>query len=204
MCFSATASFTASFLLLACGIGALYRAKKNQRLFAMIPLLFSIQQFIEGTIWQSLAAGESAKFAMYAYLSFLFILWPNWIPLSISLMSTKVSEKKSLALPMIAGILTSILAISYSFISLPTVMIADHHIRYTAHLPGWLWIPGTCLYLFATITPFFIPNIPNLWMMGVVLALSYIAALLFYFTALLSIWCFFAAILSAFIFIIIR
>ncbi len=204
MCFSATASFTASFLLLVCGIAALYRAKKNQRFFAMIPLLFSMQQFIEGTIWQSLTSGTSAQLATYAYLSFLFIIWPNWIPLSISFMSTKISEKKSLALPMIAGILMSILALSYSFVSSPQAMIVDHHIKYTAHLPGWLWIPGSCLYLFATITPFFIPNIPNLWILGVVLALSYIVTLLFYYMAILSVWCFFAAALSVFVFIIIR
>jgi hypothetical protein len=204
MCFSATASFTASFLLLVCGIAALYRAKKNQRLFAMIPLLFSVQQFIEGTIWQSLTSGTAVQLATYAYLSFVFIIWPNWVPLSISLMSKRISEKKLMALPMIAGILTSILAISYSFVSSPQAMIVDHHIKYTAHLPGWLWIPGTCLYLFATIAPFFIPKISNLWMMGVVLALSYIATLLFYHMAILSVWCFFAAILSVFVFIIIR
>ncbi len=203
MCFSATASFTASFLLLLCGITALYRAKKNQRLFAMIPLLFSIQQFIEGSIWQSLTAGAPVQAAMWAYLTFVFIVWPNWIPLSISFMSTRISEKKSLAVPIIAGILTSILAISYAFVSSPTATIVDHHINYTAHLPGWLWIPGTFLYLFATLTPFFIPKIPNLWKMGVVLSLSYIATLFFYYTAMLSVWCFFVAALSIFVFIII-
>ncbi len=204
MCFSATASFTASFVLLLCGITALYRAKKNQRLFAMIPLLFSIQQFIEGTIWQSLTAGTSVQAATYAYLFFVFIIWPNWIPLSISFMTTRISEKKLLALPIIAGILMSILAISYAFVASPTAMIIDHHIKYTTHLPGWLWIPGMSLYLFATLTPFFIPTIPNLWIMGAVLAFSYVATLLFYYTALLSVWCFFVAVLSVFVFVTIR
>ncbi len=204
MCFSATASFTASAVLLMCGIAALTRAKKNQRLFAMIPFLFSAQQFIEGNIWQALTAGTTAQLATYAYLTFVYIVWPNWIPLSIGAMCTKVSEKKMMALPMMAGILTSILAIGYLFVATPQAMITCSNITYAADLPRWLWLPGSALYLFATIAPFFIPKIKHLWVMGVVVALSYVATLIFYHTAIVSVWCFFAALLSVFIFIILR
>ncbi len=203
MCFSATASFTASFTLLLCGIASLYRAKKNQHLFAMIPIFFSIQQFIEGTIWQSLTSGASAQLATYAYLSLVFIIWPNWIPLSIAVMSKRISEKKALVLPMVAGICTSILAIASFFASSPTARIIGNHIQYTAHLPVWTFISGTFLYLIAAITPFFIPHIPNLWLMGVIAAISYTVSFIFYRAVLLSVWCFFTALLSVLVFIII-
>ena len=55
MCFSASASFSAAALLL--GIGALTLrsalATRQPRalLFAAIPILFAIQQLIEGVIW---------------------------------------------------------------------------------------------------------------------------------------------------------
>ncbi|HLE76456.1 MAG TPA: DUF6629 family protein [Candidatus Babeliales bacterium] len=204
MCFSSTASFTASGVLLICGIGALIRAKKNQRLLAMMPILFSIQQFIEGTIWQSLMAGQSAQLAIYAYLTFVYIVWPNWPALAISKMTSKVSEKKLLTLPLLAGILISILTIVCLTIAVPQASITCSHIVYTAPLPHWLWFPGSALYLFATIAPFFIASIPHLWLMGVLLAISYAVTFLFYNIALLSVWCFFAALLSAFIFIIIK
>lgn len=203
MCFSATASYVASAALLLCGIGSMYRANKNQRLFAAMPLLFALQQFIEGTIWFSLSNGNPAIFNTYAYLSFVYILWPNWIPYSIFPLCKTAAEKKALGPSMIAGLLLSILAIGYLFFYPPTAIIENHHIKYLSDVPKWLWLPGSALYLAATVVPFFIPKVRNLSLMGILLALSYIATIIFYYATILSVWCFFAAILSALIFVII-
>ncbi len=203
MCFSATASYVASAILLLCGIAALSRAKKNQLFFASIPILFSIQQFIEGTIWQSLTQGSSATLAIYAYVCFVAIIWPNWIPYSIYHISN-FSEKKKLSISMVAGILTGILSAAYLMAYPPIAIIAENHIRYTSDIPQWLWIPGTFLYLTATVMPFFIPKIPSLSIMGVILAISYVFAFLFYYNYIISIWCFFAAILSVLVILILR
>jgi len=55
MCFSATASFGASAVLGVIGIVAVAKAKTNpQRVFATIPLIFSVQQLSEGFLWLSL------------------------------------------------------------------------------------------------------------------------------------------------------
>ncbi len=204
MCFSATASFTASAVLLLCGIAALTRAKEKQRLFAMIPILFSIQQFIEGTIWQSLMAGQPAQMAIYAYLTFVYIVWPNWPALAITQMAPTAKEKLNLRLPLFAGIITSCIAIAAFFVTTPQAAITCSHIAYRADLPSWLWLPGSALYLFATLAPFFISSIAHMWIMGVVLGISYVATLLFYKVALTSVWCFFAALLSVFVFIILK
>jgi hypothetical protein len=104
---------------------------------------------------------------------------------------------------MLAGICTSLLAIVALFISVPTAHIVEHHITYSVDLPGWIYFFSTFLYLIATITPFFIPHIPNLWLIGVIAATSYSISFIFYHTALLSVWCFFAALLSLLIFIIV-
>lgn len=170
----------------------------------MIPILFSIQQFIEGTIWQSLAAGQSAEMATYAYLAFVYILWPSWPALAITQMTTKASEKMNLRLPLMAGIITSCLAIACLYVAQPQAIISCSHISYSTDLPQWLWLPATALYLFATLAPFFISSIAHIWIMGVVLALSYIATVLFYQMAIISVWCFFVALLSIFIFIILK
>ena len=187
-----------------CGIAALTRAKEKQRLLALMPLLFSIQQFIEGTIWQSLMAGQSAQMAIYAYLTFVYIVWPNWPALAIMQMTTKSSEKMNLRLPLMAGIVTSCIALAAFFVTEPQAAITCSHIAYRADLPRWLLLPGSALYLFATLAPFFISSIAHMWIIGVVLGLSYVATILFYQVAVTSVWCFFGALLSVFIFIILK
>lgn len=204
MCFSATASFTASAVLLMCGIAALTRAKEKQRLFAAIPILFAIQQFIEGTIWQSLMAGESAQMAIYAYLTFVYVIWPNWPAIAITQMASTTKERFNLRLPLFAGIVTSCIALAAFFVTIPSAAITCSHIAYRADLPNWLWLPGSALYLFATLAPFFISSVAHMWIMGAILALSYGATLLFYTVAITSVWCFFAALLSVFVFIILK
>jgi hypothetical protein len=52
MCFSAGASFGASAVLGAIGIVTLTKAKTTDQIpFASIPLLFAVQQAVEGTLW---------------------------------------------------------------------------------------------------------------------------------------------------------
>jgi hypothetical protein len=52
VCFSASASFIAGTSLCAVGVATLKRAEAKTELpFAMIPLLFGIQQLTEGVIW---------------------------------------------------------------------------------------------------------------------------------------------------------
>ena len=55
MCFSATANFVGSGVLGAVGVVTLTRVKHQRELvFASLPLLFAIHQFIEGFVWLGL------------------------------------------------------------------------------------------------------------------------------------------------------
>ena len=52
MCFSATASFTAGTLVLGIGAVTMKSVRKPGELpYAAIPMLFALQQLIEGVIW---------------------------------------------------------------------------------------------------------------------------------------------------------
>src|ERR1700683_3803982 len=52
MCFSATANFVGSTALGAVGVVTLTKAKhRRELLFASLPVLFAIHQFIEGFVW---------------------------------------------------------------------------------------------------------------------------------------------------------
>ena len=55
MCFSATANFVGSAVLGAVGVVTLTKVKhRRELLFATLPILFAIHQFIEGFVWLGL------------------------------------------------------------------------------------------------------------------------------------------------------
>ena len=64
MCFSATANFVGSGVLGAVGIVTLTKVKhRRELLFASLPTLFALHQFIEGFVWLGLDGVLSAKVA---------------------------------------------------------------------------------------------------------------------------------------------
>ncbi len=203
MCFSATASYTASAALLLTSIVTLSKANTRQRMLAAMPLLFAIQQFIEGTSWQALNQGIQTQTSTYAYLFFVFVVWPLWIPVSIRSLCTNKRETKQLTIPILSGLVVALFAVVYLWYVTPKAFITCNSIRYIADLPSYVWIIGSIFYLIATITPFFIIKRKYFWLMGSTLAISYIASFLFYYQTMLSVWCFFAAFLSIFTLLIV-
>lgn len=194
MCFSASASYTASALLLLCGIIALKRAHSKQRMFAAIPLLFSIQQFLEGMVWQGLST-NSALLPAYGFLFFVYVVWPLWIPLSMRQLGIAPGKSNYFWIPIGAGAIIAFTALGYLITQQIGVSIVDTHIYYWSSAPAWLWAIGTIFYLIATVMPFFIVS-GYFWLMGTLLAISYLITFLFFYTTILSVWCFFTAILS--------
>lgn len=95
MCFSATASFVASALLVPAGAAALtiaWRTGQWQKLpLAAAPLLFGVQQTLEGMVWLGIQAQPALTttgptrwtvVAAMAYLFFAYVFWPVWMPLA--------------------------------------------------------------------------------------------------------------------------
>ena len=86
MCFSATASFLTAAVTGAAGIAALQRTTDaRERPLAAIPLLFSVQQAVEGALWLMLpVAPQSQTCAVltHTFLIFALIVWPVFAPLA--------------------------------------------------------------------------------------------------------------------------
>ena len=62
MCFSATANFVGSTVLAGVGVVTLTKVKhRRELLFAALPVLFAIHQFIEGFVWLGLDGILSPK-----------------------------------------------------------------------------------------------------------------------------------------------
>src|SRR6202161_1434320 len=98
MCFSATANFVGSGVLGALGVVTLTKVKhRRELLFAALPTLFAIHQFIEGFVWLGLdgvlspavAHDMGAAFMLYAQG-----LLPFLLPLSVLLFESEVSSRR--------------------------------------------------------------------------------------------------------------
>ena len=87
MCLSAQVSLVAAAALIPAGAVAAASAWRQDRRYLMIatlPLLFGLQQLVEGLIWIEGHAGDPHHVAQYSllYMFFTWIAWPVWAPLS--------------------------------------------------------------------------------------------------------------------------
>lgn len=84
MCFSATASFVAGTALGAAGTATIRRAKAPAwKPFAAIPLLFGVQQLLEGIVWVTFGMPHLQVLAASGYLFFALVFWPAFVPYAV-------------------------------------------------------------------------------------------------------------------------
>lgn len=200
MCFSATASFGAGIVLSVIGIASIRKAeKKSQLFFASIPLIFAVQQISEGFLWLALSHPEYASLrwpATYIFLAFAQIVWPFWVPFSILKLEQDDRRKKiGWALMGIGTIVSAYLAfclLSYHV----EANIKGLHIAYTQDYPAGLSNYGGLFYIIATIAPPFLSSVKRMPALGAAIFISYGVTILLYTDYIVSVWCFFASIIS--------
>lgn len=209
MCFSAEASFSASIVLGIVGYVAVKKTQSQSELpFASIPFLFAFQQFCEGILWLSLTNTEFAflkPISTYLFLIFAQIIWPTWIPYSIMLLENVQKRKTILLITFIIGLLLSIY-LTYCFIFYDiSAEISEHHIKYNLafpHIEKYIWITGF-FYLVSTIVSTLVSSKMGMKLLGSCILLSSILTHLFTANYFISIWCFFAAIISVLVLLVI-
>jgi hypothetical protein len=196
MCFSATASFSAAGILALAGAATLSKTHDpNERLLASVPLLFALQQGIEGLLWRTVPTSHQAGRALATSFAVLaLIVWPLFIPLAVGL-AEKIRKRRRLILALIGPGLGvagySILDIwTHPYMAWP----APHSLVYINDSP-FPW-PLMLAYLAAVCAPL-LSSSPAIRWFGVVVSLGLGITLGFFFVNLVSVWCFFAAIASA-------
>ena len=202
MCFSATASFSAGAVLL--GVGAL-TLKSAQRprevMFAAIPLLFAVQQLTEGVIWLTFRydAPQINRVMTQVYAFFSHVLWPAWIPLAVLLMET-LRKRHRVLLTFFAAGATVGAYLLYVLVTFPAVSRpTGQHIEYLS--PHFFAAEVMTLYLLATTVSPLVSTHGVVKVFGALALVSFGAAYYFYATWFISVWCFFAAVLSAVIYL---
>ena len=201
MCFSATASFTAGVSLSVLGVVTLKKAERKAEVpFAMIPFLFGVQQIIEGMLWLSFRfdAPLLNVIMTYAFTLFSHVLWPVFVPFSIGLVETVSWRKKVILAFQFIGIAVG-LYLLYWIVKFPVTSEVDEHIVYVS--PHFYKAPMVVLYLAATCVGSFFSSHKLINIFGVLALLLFMAAYWIHTVAFFSIWCFFAAILSAVIYL---
>ena len=201
MCFSATANFVGSTVLGAIGVVTLTRVKhRRELLFASLPVLFAIHQFIEGFVWLGLDGILSpavthdmgAAFMLYAQG-----LLPFLLPMGVLLFEPdRKNRRRMLPLLVIGGGTT--LYILWALTAFPTqVYIRENSIVYINQATNNTAV--AVLYVIATCGSLFFSKIK----MMVVFRAANLAILLVVMEvkryAFTSLWCAYAAIASVII-----
>ena len=197
MCFSAQASFAAASALLVIGAVTLRRARTRAALpYAAIPLLFGIQQALEGALWLTFPDRAPALNTglTHAYSLFSHVLWPIYVPLAALGLETVRWRRRALAAAALAGGAVGLYLLAM-LIRLPIVAtVSGRHIAYES--PHFYALASMTLYLIGTCASLMFSSHRRVVAFGVAAFLSAVGAYAFYATWFISVWCFFAAALS--------
>lgn len=198
MCFSANASFAASAFLFGAGAAAMPLAKASaERPLAAVPFLFAIQQAVEGFLWLSFGWGEPAatRALGQAYTLFSHVLWPAYVPAAVWLAERPGPRRKILGGGAIAGLFAAAMLAWSLAIDPVTPTPAGGHIDYESRqAPG---PAAMLLYLVVTTGSLMASSRGFIRAFGVLALFAFALAYLVYARWFISVWCFFAAWLSA-------
>ncbi len=206
MCFSATASFVSGSLLVPVGLHTLDLARRRDRRYlplATFPLLFGIQQLIEGGLWLSLAGptwfGTTA--AALGFLAFAYFLWPALVPFAACSIEERAGRRRVFAVLAVAGFLFGAslylpLLLNPEWISVTISggsILYRPALIYDGHLPREA---VRIVYAVIVSAPLLFSSVGSVRGFGGLVVLSVIGSAIVFAHAFVSVWCYFAAILS--------
>jgi hypothetical protein len=208
MCFSATASFSAAGVVSVAGAVAVVGARRPaHRLIALIPLIFAIHQAAEGVLWLALSSERFAsgeRPALFTYLILTRVLWPIWVPLSVLVLEPSRMRRTILTVLVAVGAGVAV-AEAYGLRVYPVrVSIDGGHLLYQLGRPPAFRWPTDVTYALVIVLPAMVASNPRLRRIGLLLLAAFIVSKLVWYRYFLSVWCFFAALLSALIVLLVR
>ncbi len=203
MCFSATANFVGSAALGAIGVVTLTRVKhRRELLFAALPALFAVHQFIEGFVWLGLDGILSPAVTHdmgAAYMLYAQGLLPLLLPLSVLLFEPGVkSRRRMLPFLIIGG--AAALYILWALTAYPTeIYVRGNSIVYINQATNNTAV--AILYVIATCGSLFFSKIRMMVIFGAANLAILLVVMEVKRYAFTSLWCAYAAIASLIILI---
>jgi uncharacterized membrane protein (DUF2068 family) len=179
------------------------RAERHEILYAAIPLLFAVQQLIEGGLWLALPAQVFAtQYLTTIYLIFANIIWPAFVPVAILMLEPSKLRRKLLLIPLAAGALTTAFFIAMMVQEPVSAAIIGSHIHYDFPYPHDKI--AFAFYATATCLAPLLSSHKAVRLLGATLIFSMVASYLIYAIWFASVWCYFAALISAAVFLYFR
>jgi hypothetical protein len=201
MCFSATANFVGSGVLGAVGVVTLTKVKhRRELLFASLPTLFAVHQFIEGFVWLGLDGVYSpavthdmgAAFMLYAQG-----LLPFLLPLSVMLFEPPGKSRRRMLPFLVVGGATT-LYVLWALTAYPTeVYLRDNSIVYMNRATNNFIV--ALLYVIATCGSLFFSKVRAMVIFGMVNLVILLVVDVVKQYAFTSVWCAYAAVASVII-----
>ncbi|HZW92382.1 MAG TPA: DUF6629 family protein [Candidatus Eremiobacteraceae bacterium] len=201
MCVSAAVNFTGSGVLAGVGVVTLTRVKhRRELLFASLPILFAIHQFIEGFVWLGLDGILSPKITHNMGAAFMLYaqgLLPFLLPLSVLLFEPDAKSRNRMRPFLVIGALTT-LYILWALVAYPTeIFVRGNSIVYIN--PATNNITVAVVYVIATCGSLLFSKVKDMVIFGVAnmaILLTVMAVKRYAFT---SLWCAYAAAASVII-----
>ena len=207
MCFSATASFSASIVIGTLGVVTFKKSKdSNLKFLGAIPFLFAVQQFTEGFVWLSFNQSDLHFIQAAATTSFLFfawVLWPVLMPFSIYHIEKPGVKKKINFYLLLLGIVSGLHSIYMLFADNVQPLVNDFHIDYivsTSTFEKKIQVIQQISYVVVTVLPLYVSSLKGAKVLATANFIALVLAFVFFKHSLPSTWCFFAAILSGIIY----
>jgi hypothetical protein len=201
MCFSAAANFVGSGVLATVGVVTLTRVKhRRELLFASLPLLFAIHQFIEGFVWLGLDGMLSPKVTNNMGAAFMLYaqgLLPFLLPLSVFLFEPDAKSRRRMQPFLVVGTLTT-LYILWALTAYPTqIFVKGNSIVYIN--PATNNITVAIVYIIATCGSLLFSKVRDMLIFGIANLAILLAVMAFKRYAFTSLWCAYAAVASVII-----
>src|ERR1700683_1704411 len=201
MCFSATANFVGSTALAGIGVVTLTRVRhRRELLFATLPTLFAVHQFMEGFVWLGLDGILSPRVAHDMGAAFMLYaqgLLPFLLPLSVLLFEPDGKSRRRMQPFLVLGAGTT-LYILWALIAYPLeVYVRGNSIVYINQATNNTTV--AVLYVIATCGSLFFSKIRSMVVFGAANLAILLIVMAFKRYAFTSLWCAYAAIASVII-----
>ena len=195
MCFSPTASFVTAGITGTIGLVCLARVRRpNELLLAATPILFAIQQSIEGSLWLVLPSsqtGPAATGLTLLFLLFALVLWPVYAPVTVMLVEPDRDRRGFMLVGLAAGVGVAAYLL-WTILTRPHgACILDGHIVYVTEQRHTALVGAA--YLLASGLPLLMSSRRAISVFGAIVLVGCVTAYLAYWRGFASVWCFFAA-----------
>jgi hypothetical protein len=200
VCFAPEADAAIGGIIIIVGSDALRHVREPKQLaLASLPLLFGLHQLTEAFVWWGLqgnVAPSIERLAVWTYLLFAFSALPVLAPIAVGLVEQSVTHRRAIAAFGVLGVAVAVVLTIAIFRGPINAVIDGRHVAYHVEAldDGGRW---TALYVVATCGALLACSSRDIAALG---ALSLVAVPVLAWLTLsgfVSLWCFYAAIVSA-------